>query len=373
MILQTTITILLLILIIGRIQFVQATLNISSTFSGENAFYFMPYQYINASFDLREMLNKSAFSSYKLGEIGNLCFSDESDNIVTAYGYNDIIIDSCHISLNSGLWFNELPSDFPAVPAIAIGDSYSIGDTLTLKTYADQTPYLVKIIGTISTNSHVISFDESASKGASSTECFITPPQYSLILPYDSSHFNSIQKTVNPNYRFLEQSLANIIIFEEGYKNNDISTFLSLYGHTTYIMDMLSNYNASLSEELLTYGIVCFVFTILTIVGIGGNNGIQNMLNEHEFVVYFMLGATQKRCVQIEAIRGSLLILFSLILSLLIYILFPAIYPVDSFFITPLTFLFVIIYLLCIYFITSGIFLFRLGRKNIIFAYKQRS
>lgn len=369
-ILQITITILLFLFIIGRIQFVYKTMELTHTFTGQNAYYFMPYKYVHLS--LSDILSKFDNNAYHVGEIGNLALKDDNGTVISAYGYNDTIINSCKLKLKSGSWFTNSPQDGNRINAIAIGRKYSVGDLLSLKS-SDGKDYTIKIIGTLDNDSYLLTFNESASKGGSSAEYFVSKPTYDLIVPYDSMSIKSINKTTNSNYSEFEKSLASIIIFSPELNGKNVENALNMYGHTTNISDMMSNYTTTLTRDILIYSIVCIVFTILTIVGLGGNNGIQNILNEHQYIIFYFLGATQKKCVWIEAIRGLLLIAFGFLIALSIYYIFPSIYPASSFYITPATFGVIIIYLSIIYFITSGSFLFRLSKKNLIAAYKQRA
>jgi len=371
MILQLTITILLLVMMIGRVQFVEDSAKTTQSFSGQNAFYFMRYQYIDSSFKIDDYLSQLGIASFSIGEIGNLALRDNDDQIIIAYGYNDTIINSCDFELSRGVWFTESSSD--NVPVITIGNRYNVGDVINASTLSDNIGYTLEVIGKLEQNSYIITFDTSSSRGASTVDQFISHPRNELIVPYSSSNYKSIDKTSNPNYIEIEKSLAEIIVFEDKYPIDYITNILSKYGHTTFITDMLSNYDALVNNELVIYTIVCLVFTALTLIGIGGNNGIQNMLNEHQYVIYYMLGASQKKCVWIEAIRSALLIVISLILALLLRFLFPSLYPASSMRITALTWAIILIYLVFVFLVTSGIFLYRLGKKNLAATYKEQA
>ena len=319
----------------------------------------------------RGYLNRLGVDSFSVGEIGNLAFRESNDQIIIAYGYNDTIIKTCDFKLSAGVWFTDSNSKF--VPAVVIGNRFNIGEIIRVSSFFDSIEYDLEIIGRIDYDSFILTFDRSASRGASSVDQFISRPQNELILPYSSRIYNGPDKTLNPNYIEMEKSLAELIIFENTYQSEIIKDILFQYGHTTYIDDMLSNYEAAVSNELLVYMIVCLVFTALTLVGIGGNNGIQNMLNEHQFIIYYMLGASQKKCVWIEATRASLLILTSFILALLLHFIFPSLFPADSMRITVISWMVILLYLIFVFVLTSGIFLFRLGRKNLAATYKEKA
>ena len=369
LVLQMVITILLLVMIIGRIQFVNTSSQIARTFSGQNAYYFMPYQYINHEFNLTETLQQSSIDSFTIGEIGNLAFYDENQNIITSYGYNDVIIQSCNIDLDIGQWFTH--TETTNVPAIAIGSQYSIGDLIYLQECLEGKTYTVEIIGILDWDKHILTFEKSASRGAATAEYLISNPVRSLIMPYDSSIYNSIAKPEQLDHLIFERSLANIVLLDKQQDMELAEELLLEYGHATSIDDMLVNYEKSINDELLIYSVICTVFSILTIVGIGGNNGIQNIINKYDFIIYYMLGATQKTCLLTEAIRSGIVIILSYVIAIMIYHLVPTLFPISTYHITLQTWTVILIFLLVIYAITSGVFLYRLSKNNLISSYKE--
>lgn len=369
MILQIAVTVLLLILLLGRIQFVRATSKIAGTFSGENAFHFMPYQYIDDGFDLTKTIESKGIQSFEIGEIGNLAFYDDNNEIITAYGYNDTIIQSCNFTLSNGSWFSNAQTKH--IPSIAVGSGYSIGDVFNVQEYLEGNVYTLEIVGTIEADEYIVTFEESANQGKATAEYFIANPECSLILPYDSDIYNCVEKAKQTEYIVMEASLASIVVLENSSDMEDLEKVLQQYGHATSIDKMLTNYEASIQNELFIYVIICVVFSILTIVGVGGNNGIQNILNQYDFVVYYILGATRKMCLLIEAFRAVIVIILGYCLALIIYFAFPGLFPEDSFCISLQVWLAAFLYLLFIFAITSGIFLYRLGKRNLITAYKE--
>lgn len=370
LIIQLTITILFLLLIIGRIQFIIGNENISNVFQGENACYFTPYSFMADDFDIQSELSKNGYNIREYGEIANIAFSNENneDDFISAYGYNDCIIRYTNLQLSSGYWFSDCEIDDNYIPAIAISDKYSEGDIIDVISTIDDTKYGIKIIGALEENSNVIAFNTSASNGDSSSEYFVSKPYYDLIVPYESSVYPSIKFSENSLYNY-ETSDSCVIIFDD-ITNVGVEKYLQYYGKTTDISDMFNNYNDSVTAELCTYGLMFLIFTILSLVGIGGNNGIQNILNEHQFAIYYILGATQKECCLIEFMRGLIQIVISLITSsLAFYILRDIFYSNTN--INLLSFVLVLLYLLFIFGATSGVFLHRLNRKNIITSYKR--
>ena len=372
MILQTTITILLLSLIIGRIQMTYKTADIADTFTGLNAYYFMRYQYISPSLDIADVLKQNGVIDFAMGEIGNLGFIGVNDTHISAMGYNDTIIESCNLKLSKGTWFTD--SRCENTPAIAVNDIYDVGDIITVKNSFDNNEYTLEVIGCLKNDEYVISFDRSASRGASSVQHFISNPRVDLIVPFSSETYNSISKTTNADFTRIENSLATLILPNIMYTDEDIVGVLSQFGHITNIDNMLTNYEKSVQFEIMIFATLCIVFTLLTLVGLGGNNGIQSMLNEHQYIIYYMLGATQRKCVFIEATRAFLIILFSYIFALSISFLLPSVFAVTT---TgnsnTIKWVIILLYLTLIFLLTSGVFLYQLGKRNLSAKYKEKA
>ena len=371
MILQTTITILLLALIIGRIQITYKTADIADTFTGLNAYYFMRYQYISPSLNIADVLKQNGLIDFAMGEIGNLGFIDNNDTHISAMGYNDTIIESCNPKLSNGLWFTD--SKCENTPAIAVNNSYDVGDIITVKNSFDNSEYALEVIGCLRNDEYVISFDRSASRGASSLEHFISNPRVDLIVPFSSETYNSISKTSNPDFARIENSLATLILPNIVYTDENITRILSQFGHVTNIDNMLTNYEKSVQFELMIFTTLCTVFTLLTLVGLGGNNGIQSMLNEHQYIIYYMLGATQRKCVFIEVIRACMIISFSYIFALSISSLLPSVFAIAAGKSNTIKWLIILLYLALVFLLTSGVFLYQLGRRNLSAKYKEKA
>lgn len=371
---QTVIALLLFVLLIGKLQFIYNSKITIETFNDQEAYYFMPYQYVNTKFNIEdELLNSHKELNVNSGEIINCYFEDGSENGVYAYGYDDEIINLCNLPIMEGCWFNENKNKTDHIPAIDVCDRYSVGDIITLERYPEHTEYTLEIVGKLAPNTCVLSFDKSGSSGSSSIEHFLSKTNCDLIIPYNSNMYVSIQPSKNDNYRDLEKSLASILFIENQDKTpEEIMEILGKYGHSTYIKDMITNYTEDIIVELTTYGAICLIFTFLTLVGLGGNNGIQNMLNEHQYTIYYMLGASQKRIVGIEMLRGGIIVMSSFVFSVLIFLLlFPFLYANENYLIGVSTFAISGIYLSLIYVLTSAIFIYRLSKKNLIHVYKK--
>ena len=72
-----------------------------------------------------------------------------------------------------------------------------------------------------------------------------------------------------------------------------------------------------------------------------------------------------------EAIRSGIVIILSYVIAIMIYHLVPTLFPISAYHITLQTWTVILIFLLVIYAITSGVFLYRLSKNNLISSYKE--
>lgn len=125
---------------------------------------------------------------------------------------------------------------------------------------------------------------------------------------------------------------------------------------------------------MITNGTAFLFFLILVLAGIGGNNAIQKIQNEKTFSIYYILGLTTGKCAQIEALRGLIIFVLSFIAAFIAYNI-PQIRAVMSYgdiIINTLTFLFVFIYLILIYLISSVVFVYKVLKLNPIVLYRKK-
>jgi hypothetical protein len=226
--------------------------------------------------------------------------------------------------------------------------------------------YQGKIVGTISHSAYVLTFNAGGSENASSLSYLVSKANNILIMPTSKFDVN--------NTSFITEESAMIIFGSKTATHSIIKNALGEFGAISDIDVMKRNYYNEIISFLIANGTIFLVFALLSIAGIGGINGIQNIENEKKFAIYYILGLTNKKCAIIEAIRSFLVIGFSFVTAIIVYQI-PAVANYigsANIQVNILTFVFVFIYLLFIYLITSSWFIIKLTKSNALEVYRKK-
>ncbi len=369
--LQAVITILILIGLIGKVQMVSSARNVTDAFQNQNGIYFMEFAcYRDSLPDLTQILSQKAeTAAARTGEITDLLLKNDRGETVAAYGYNDTMIETARIPLKEGIWFSQAqPAD--KIPVLAIDGQYRVGDELTFLHPRNHTAIKAVVIGTIEDSTYIPTFNRGGTADVVTLSFFVSTPQFPLIVPYHCSSIPSFQEEMATD---TSAERGKIIMAESPSASEAAQELLKSYGSSVSIEQMTLQYRQEIRDHMLTNGIVLLVFSVLSMVGIGGANGAQYLFNQKRFIIYYMLGLTQKKCMLIEALRSFTLVVSSFLITLFLYWITPVrgLYTADSFRINAFTFFLVFLFLLIIYACTSIAFFIRLGRKDLIQNYRQ--
>lgn len=369
--LQAVITILILIGLVGKVQMVSSARNVTDTFQNQNGFYFTEFAcYHDTLPDLTQLLaQKAETSSARVGEITDLLLQNERGEPVAAYGYNDTMIETAKIPLTEGVWFPQAQLT-DQIPALAVEGQYQVGDALTFLHPKTHAAIKAVVIGTIAGDAYIPTFNRSGTADVVTLSFFVSTPQFPLIVPYHCAGIPSFQEEMATD---ASAERGRIIMADHQAAATAAQEKLKSYGSSVSIEQMALQYRQEIRDHMLTNGIVLLVFSVLSMVGIGGMNGTQYLFNEKRFIIYYMLGLTQKKCMLIEALRSFALILSSFFITFLLYWITPVrdLYSPESFQINAFTFLLIFLFLLIIYACTSIAFFLKLGRKDLIQNYRQ--
>lgn len=365
---QMIVSIIIFVSLVGKVQHIENSRMVANIFNSENAFYFTPYTYYDTNtFDLKKLLPDE--STYEIGRISNLNLKNDSEEYVFAYGYNDTIIRYTNVHLSDGEWFNS-DTEYAYIPIISIGSKYKVDDVVTLKEYENEKEIQCKVIGTIKENEYITTFMSSGSKNNASLENIISIANADFIIPFECCEVPSIGEDDVSSYTY---NYGLIIIMKNSAKA-EVYALLDQYGEVSDINSMITNFSEATRDYFLSNGIVLFVFTLLGLSGIGGINSMLNISNRKRYTIYFMYGMTQKMCAMIEAIRSSLVIIVSFVVSivLIFYTSIGSLFPPAEYTINGTTFVYVFLYMVGIYLVTSLYFVINLSKQNLIDVYKQK-
>ncbi|MDR2648072.1 MAG: hypothetical protein LBB67_08145 [Oscillospiraceae bacterium] len=102
-------------------------------------------------------------------------------------------------------------------------------------------------------------------------------------------------------------SLKNTTI-DENYLQNK----LEIYGFLTPFSQLIEQFRTT-ENESMRYEMTTFViYMLLAVVGIGGSNFVQNIENQRNFTIYYLVGLDWKKRILIELSRLFLLLIFSM-------------------------------------------------------------
>ena len=353
----------ILLSLAGKVQSVLQIRSIKNLFAEENSCFFTPYSYFDTdSSEIQSVLEKNDIKQAKIFSLHlNL------DNTETfAYGYSEEIIRRLNIVPEQGAWF-DIDNSYQAIPVIAIGEQYKIGDILDCK--GEQTVSL-QIIAVLNRNQFIMYFERSASTGHSSISYLFGKPHAEFIIPYNCENIPSLKKEHVLN-AFTQNS--QILILPDNIKN-EVSDKIGQYGDITDFSDMKKNFIAENRNYFFVNGIVLIIFSMVTLAGIGGINSMMEIKNERRLTVCYILGMTKKKCMIIEGICFGIIISAGYILFLLLYFFIGyKFFLAENLVINKCTFVLILGYIILIYVITSVPFIIRIKSKELMSLYKQKA
>lgn len=269
--LQIIITMFIFTGFIGQIQYLISVSDITNTFNDCEAYYYYPYQSADPENTAQKIIDDSGISNVKIGDILHMfvCINNVPTGIIA---YNSVTIDYANIKLESGKWFNECEND-SRIPVISTNSKYRTGEKLIIKDLFNQ-EYEAYICGSVSSNERILSFNKGSYSNISNLNYFVSYPDVDLIFPYNCNTINSISDNfcLNSIYNAPSGRVGQIIIPDSPLDYTYLSNIFRPYGAITDIKLMAENYNINNRSDLMTSGIVLFVFSVLTITGIGGMN-----------------------------------------------------------------------------------------------------
>lgn len=348
---------LLLVGILGELVYLWKSADIANTFKNTNSYYFTPFTYYSPDFEMHECLHNAQKDAVKIGEVRDLFLKLKSGEYVTVLAYNPLILSNMNIEMESGMWITSEDKGASPIHLVAIGNRYQIGDEITFSNGVQG-----YVIGTIREDSYLIRMMNSASSGKASLNSFV-------------SQATDIDFIIGYNDQFEENAILNnsrVIEIADSTMEKEIIDKLKKYGNISSIYEMEQNFKQNNREYFIVNGILLFVFSFLTIVGIFGTNGIWYIKNQKNYTIYYMLGLSNQKCRILEAINTFLVIGLSYSVFLVLYEMFFKKYlllQASEWKLWILISLF--FYYIAIYGLTSVVFIKKAGKNDIMDLYKR--
>lgn len=345
----------------GRLIFIKDAIQITETFQGEDAYYFTPRSYYSPDFEVESYISPRLREKYEKSEIHTVEYEKKDGAFLNAMVYDDFLIDHVEIAMEAGVWFTEYEGE--AVPAVVIGGGCGAGEYIELKNGQS-----CLVIGVISRDTYVAAFEQSASSGMASLENLVASNVgYDIIVPCAGSRYGSIRGGLAE-----ERQPSEIFVIKDKGAARALQEELLQYGDISSIDEMKQNYAADNRDFGITNGIIALVFLVLTMVGIGGLNGIQSLKNAKIYAVLYILGLSRRKCMILEAINTFVVIGVSFLVFLLVDDkIAPLITPVRSGKIYGWMYGGIVLYFALIYLLTSFSSIRAAARCDVIELYRK--
>ena len=301
---------ILFLTMVSKLQGVQESNNTRNAFNADNMYYYSQYQYITK--DLKDVLDSELLNQIEIEEIFDVTLATDNGDYYMAYAYSDRIINACTYDIKEGIWLNEYTGD--NIPVISLNENIPVGKVIQITT--QKKTYSLEIVGYMERDSYILNFCGGASNDSADLSDFISHPTYDLIVPYNCSNVNAIaddaieeaDKAPNCMIFFEDESLVEKVLSECGD-----------YGSVSSVAIMKKNFEEDVKLEMLLNGIVLFVFSVLSISGIVGFNGIQSAIHERDYLIYYFVGGENRNFVLMEVIKNVIVLGASFSIFMLMY------------------------------------------------------
>ena len=282
----------------------------------ENYVYFCPHflQYGNEEIlkEVDEMLLtlSEIKSSNKIRTIFGKKLTSEDEGFTNCYVGDSAFLERVQLPLSNGTWFDDYSNENNLLPIIispSLKKEFRLNKIydLLLSSVYDTRNIKVKVIGILKKPSYVLSFSGNSLEGAIRQEDDVIIFPYNDAIATMQNILSSSEVALLPNedFSFSDDSLERL--------NEKVSE----YGEVKTFGKMLDEYeenNKDIMYFMLSFGIIIFA---IALAGIGGNNVLSLISNEKNYALYFMHGATWKKCISISLIKDSISLILPIILS----------------------------------------------------------
>ena len=374
MILQIIVTLYILTGFTGQIQYLYKASGITGAFSDCEALYFFPYSNNDPKDTVVNVLKENDINDVSVGEALDIDINiNGRTELVTAY--NSVTLEYAAIELKTGKWITEYKNT-DAIPVVSADPEYCTGDRfkITDKSGVEHDAF---VCGQISNDSYILSFTQSGSPSVSELSFFVSHPDRPFIVPYCCDDICSVTDEFDMfpvDNGPLSSGYGKLVLPGSIADKEQISSLIKMYGTVTDIRVMAENYDKFNRNDLMITGIILFMFSVLTITGIGGVNGLQSRINKRYYVIWYMTGLKTGECALIEFCRVAVLAVSSFICYFVIYYFTPLkeVMDMDGIVINAFTFLISFVFILLLFCITSLGYVIKLGRGNIMLNYKNQ-
>ena len=361
---EVVIVLLILVSMIGKLQAMYATKELGNAVVDKNVYAFSEYGYYED--DTTEV--EKCFDKYNVINLST-CFLWMTLNGegISMIAYSEELFDVYSPELEEGDWIQST-KEYEYIPVIAAGDKYQVGEC-----FQTEDPQLTfQVVGIISPEEYVLLTQVGGTTGYANLSEVFYKMTFDFIVPCYCEHLNCVRKEqVDSRGEWWSRLL--LLPEELADREEEIVEEINQYGYITNVKKMSENYNASNREFCIVNGIVLFVFSVITLAGVGGINNMVELKNEKRMTIYYMYGFTKRKCMLYTYLSTIIpLVLGECIFIFLYYHGLDETYTIELLEINIYTFVAAAIYLIILFHITIIPEMIRLGKKDLFALYKQK-
>lgn len=361
---EVLIILLILVSMIGKFQAMYATKELGNAVVDKNVYAFSEYDYYED--DTTEV--EKCFDKYNITSLRTCSLTmNPMGKRIYMLGYSEKIFDIYSPKMEDGEWIQST-KEYDYIPVIAVGNKYQVGEC-----FQTENPQLTfQVVGIISSGEYVLLTQVGGTTGYANLSEVFYKMSSGFIVPCDCEHLKCVQKEQVDSRT---EWRSRLLLLPEGLadKEEEIVKEINQYGYITNVKKMSENYNASNREFCIVNGIVLFVFSIITLAGVGGINNMVELKNEERMTIYYMYGFTKRQCMLFTYLSTIIpLVLGECIFIFLYYHGLDETYTVDLLEINIYTFVAAAVYLIVLFHITIIPEMIRLGKKDLFALYKQK-
>lgn len=375
LVIQLLLCMALLFTLICEIQFNLLANKIFNYTSINNAYYLYHFdQYLTENETSMKISNKvldKLNSIEEITDIGDMKYyacNYKSKNIndnTNCYIYNKVLIDNMKCLLKEGIWFTEYDSNSTekVIPLIACENmGVNLNDIIDInfpgrgRDISERKTYKGVVIGILNELNYLYDFGSGGTQIG--LDSLIKKKNKIFILPEYYLDKSDIKDASDSLGRMLFVSNKSLDVKK---KLTDLSI-----GIVKDTKDMSIVTAKEYKRLLFINGLVLIVFSLITMAGIGGNNGLQRLTNEKNFSIYYMTGLSWRNCIHIELWRTIIIIGVPYIIFIFLYLTnnLGQFYKPEVSVVNIYTFIAIFLYITLIYITTSLSSVLSLAKSN---------
>lgn len=277
----------------------------------------------NRGFDENKLMSELK-SVKSVNKRYTIAMKDESGNVDLFITYDKELLNLIKYPLYKGNYFDTSENDYNFVSAIAVKNNrLNIGDVLPYSTLSKNEKFNIKISGILSEPTYILELSTGGDNVATIDLFNQYDPNLENSLMYICE--DSILNKCSEDDKIV--SYNSIIFFENDISENDFNynvMVLSNFGWVADNSELYKNSNEIIKfyfYKIAPYGILTLIIALMGFIGV---SILITYKNQKNYAIYFVCGCSIKKCMIINIIYNSMIVLIA-IMAFYIYAEFNAV------------------------------------------------